>query len=427
MSSFPLGEIEQHVFEREGSLVRVRRRLSPAAILWSLSCLAVMGGMGWRLLEHDEGFFYLWTLLIGGVALALLVAAVSEFFRGPRVLLAIGPEIVKPAWFGLTQRAARGEKVTIGLYQLPLIRTGVNVWGRRRQARDDRRFQLLFLDRQGRSTGISLDFLEASSLEGCAALLKASLPIEVREDRRAEVSEPSPAPFDAGLETGAARRFQAAGFSLAGACVAILLTVDLVLPSKTAIRWGKAHAGNPLVRAWLQSGVRKRMRQDMPLLAEACWLGETELARQLLSAQADIEAKTSKGSTPLALAVMGGHSETAGLLLARGAKVDAPAAEGLSALHWTAGQGSDPEMLKLLLAAGADPRRATPYGSTPLHAAAAAASLSAIEALAKAGADVNAKDSAGRTPLWWARRKGAAKPQERKAAEDLLLSLGASD
>lgn len=49
------------------------------------------------------------------------------------------------------------------------------------------------------------------------------------------------------------------------------------------------------------------------------WQGNAETARLLLDAGANVNAKLTDGSTPLALAAWKGHAEVVKLVLARGA------------------------------------------------------------------------------------------------------------
>ena len=114
-----------------------------------------------------------------------------------------------------------------------------------------------------------------------------------------------------------------------------------------------------------------------------------------------------------------GHWRLCAFLLESGADVNRAEAEtGETALH--AAVSSDRPghelVVKVLLAAGADPNRVTRPGTetgafmrdvrnrgeTPLHRAAAFANESAIQLLLDAGADVEAKDVNGDSPLSWA-------------------------
>jgi ankyrin repeat protein len=76
---------------------------------------------------------------------------------------------------------------------------------------------------------------------------------------------------------------------------------------------------------------------------------------------------SSRPSTPLQQAAASGNAEEVRALLARGAKVDDEAPGAFTALVWAARKGS-PEVVKLLLGAGADPsRRAGGTGWTTLQ------------------------------------------------------------
>ena len=94
-------------------------------------------------------------------------------------------------------------------------------------------------------------------------------------------------------------------------------------------------------------------------------------------------------------------------LLARKADVNAPAADGSTALHWAA-EHDDLEMVSALLAAGAVTRVANRYGVTPLHIAAVNGNARMLQQLLAAGANVNAMVPGGESPLMTAARTGNA-------------------
>ena len=67
-------------------------------------------------------------------------------------------------------------------------------------------------------------------------------------------------------------------------------------------------------------------------------------------------AKTSSGRKPLHAAACMGHLKIVGLLLAAGADIDARDGHGWTGLHWAVMRKENtPEMVRLLLAQGADP------------------------------------------------------------------------
>lgn len=106
-------------------------------------------------------------------------------------------------------------------------------------------------------------------------------------------------------------------------------------------------------------------------------------------------------------------------LLQRKANVNAPEADGTTALHWAAYQG-DLEKTDLLLRAGANARAANRYGVTPLSLAAERGGVALAERLLQAGADANAALPGNETVLMTAARAGNADVVR------LLLSKGAA-
>ena len=86
--------------------------------------------------------------------------------------------------------------------------------------------------------------------------------------------------------------------------------------------------------------------------------------------------------------------------LTAGADPNAANRAGITALHFAAGRGNEPDAVKILLDAQADPNvRDNRHSQTPLHCAVQAESTRAVDHLLNAGADPNARDNAGLTPL----------------------------
>ena len=157
-------------------------------------------------------------------------------------------------------------------------------------------------------------------------------------------------------------------------------------------------------------------------LLYACSRGRLELARLLLTAGVDVNAKDTFGWTPLHQAAWEGHTDVVPLLPAAGAEVDAKNESGSTPLHLAAAQGHT-DVARLLLAAGADVDAKNTNGSTPLHRAAYQGHTEAVRLLPEAGADVDAKDKDGLTPLH--RAAGRAAGRENPDVVRLLLEAGA--
>ena len=114
-------------------------------------------------------------------------------------------------------------------------------------------------------------------------------------------------------------------------------------------------------------------------------------------------------NSPVADAAMQGDTEAVAALIARGADVNVPQGDGMTALHWAA-ERADDALVRVLLDAGAEVAAVTRIGNyTPLHLAARAGGADAVEALLEAGSNPRAPTSTGSvTPMHFAARAGGA-------------------
>ncbi|HJZ77950.1 MAG TPA: ankyrin repeat domain-containing protein [Vicinamibacterales bacterium] len=154
-------------------------------------------------------------------------------------------------------------------------------------------------------------------------------------------------------------------------------------------------------------------------VADAAMHGDNAAVQKLLLQNADVNAPQADGATALHWAVFHGDRALVQILVRAGAKVKAANREGSTPL-WLASINGDASILSALIEGGGDPNEQLPLGRTPLMIAARTGSVDAMKVLLDHGADPNAKDALrGTTPLMWAADEGHA------AAVKLLIDRGA--
>ena len=136
-------------------------------------------------------------------------------------------------------------------------------------------------------------------------------------------------------------------------------------------------------------------------LVEAVQQGDKEAVRFLLQ-QADVNAPQADGATALHWAAHRDDLETADLLIRAGANASAANDYGVTPVSLACTNRSA-AMVGKLLEAGANPSAAQLTGETVLMTCARTGSADAVQLLLASGADVNAKESKkGQTALMWA-------------------------
>ena len=162
----------------------------------------------------------------------------------------------------------------------------------------------------------------------------------------------------------------------------------------------------PVPERQLQEKSEKRTstaNQQALLTHTPAWTSQGE--KEQLKAPRTNARRDEKGSTPLMLAVMHGHTETVQELLRRGADVNEQNADGRTALMLAALAGRT-SMLQTLLINGAVVNATNAEGWTALMYAAWNGHTKIVQLLMRNGADVEAKNSAGGTALAHAIRNG---------------------
>ena len=231
------------------------------------------------------------------------------------------------------------------------------------------------------------------------------------------------------LEKGADPNAAAVGYTALHAAV---LRDDLELVKSLL-----AHRANPNAQITKGTPVR-RNSQDFEL--PKTWIGATpyllaakfvhaDIMRALAAGGADTRLPMKDGATPLMAAVGMGINPPAqdekrgtdrrGLAILDGGKVE-----------------PDTQVLEAVTAAldlGSDVNAANPAGDTAMHIAAAQGYREIVKLLASRGADVNARNGKGLTPLGalatrsGGRNASASPPQPRSSMAELLRSLGATE
>jgi formylglycine-generating enzyme required for sulfatase activity len=161
------------------------------------------------------------------------------------------------------------------------------------------------------------------------------------------------------------------------------------------------------VEAAARSGtdLNRRDAGGATALHHAAFAGQTDIVRFLLDHNANVDLADADDYTPLQIAVLHGRVEIAKLLLEHGADPNAKRRGGMTCLAAACHAGRM-EIAALLLDYGADIESRTGVATdrTPLHLALKHYGM--VRLLIERGADVNAQDRYGLTPLTYAGRRG---------------------
>ena len=168
-----------------------------------------------------------------------------------------------------------------------------------------------------------------------------------------------------------------------------------------ALTISHASAGAGLVAPESAAQAAPSTPADDTRLAEAAQRRDLDAVRALLGEGVEVDAPQADGATALAWAAHHDNGAMADLLLRAGADPNAANDLGVTPLMLAAENGAAP-MVERLLQAGADPNLARPAGGTALMMAARSGSVAVVRGLIAAGADVDAAAAGGQTALMWA-------------------------
>lgn len=217
----------------------------------------------------------------------------------------------------------------------------------------------------------------------------------------------------------------------------ISFVAELILQSKSGLDLAPENLGKDFLHKFTIQGpaaaLHLLVNKGFPLelkdlkgqtpLHIASQKGPIENIRTLLDGGAKLEARTIEGMTPLHLATIAGRDDVVSLFLELDADVTAVSSEGATILHYAASYGHSSLLEKLLKGDALRSLLNTgDYdGKTPLHHAVWKEPKPAVvHLLLHYGAQADARNKYGYTPLHWAAKHGHLE------SAHLLLQQGAS-
>ena len=153
-------------------------------------------------------------------------------------------------------------------------------------------------------------------------------------------------------------------------------------------------------------------------LADAAEKSDRTVVRALVERCADVNAPQADGMTALHWAAYHDDLETVRLLVEAQANVSAANRYGVTPLS-LASQNGNTSIVELLLESGANPNTTLRGGESVLMTAARTGKPGPVAALLRRGADMNAKERRGQTALMWAAADGHTE------AVEVLINAGA--
>lgn len=154
-----------------------------------------------------------------------------------------------------------------------------------------------------------------------------------------------------------------------------------------AAHWNDVSTAELLIRAHADANLANEF--GMTPLSRACTNGSAALVELLLNAGANPNARIATGETPIMTCAGTGSADAVRLLIANGADINAKEpSQNQSALMWAASE-RHPNVVRLLLEAGANAQAHTKKGFTALHFAAREGDIDTVRQLLASGMSVN--------------------------------------
>ena len=156
-----------------------------------------------------------------------------------------------------------------------------------------------------------------------------------------------------------------------------------------AAHWNDLDTADLLIRAHADANIANGF--GMTPLSRACTNGSAALVELLLNAGANPNTRIATGETPIMTCASTGNAGAVRSLIARGADVRAKEpSQNQDALMWAASE-RHPDVVRLLVEAGANPQAHTKNGFTALHFAAREGDIDGVRQLLASGVNVNVR------------------------------------
>jgi uncharacterized protein len=156
-----------------------------------------------------------------------------------------------------------------------------------------------------------------------------------------------------------------------------------------AAHWNDVATADLLIRAQADANIANDF--GMTPLSRACTNGSAALVELLLNAGAHPNSRIATGETPLMTCASTGSVDAVRALISRGADVNATEpSQHQDALMWAASE-RHPNVVRLLVEAGANTKAHTKKGFTALHFAAREGDIDSVRQLLASGVNINTR------------------------------------
>lgn len=180
---------------------------------------------------------------------------------------------------------------------------------------------------------------------------------------------------------------------------------------KTALHKSAIKGNLDIIEFLIQNGARIDVKEEKSGRTALHMATKPEVAKLLIEKGAQIEAKDTRGRTPLLICAMESHVEVAQVLVQHGAQVNSKTGGGNTPLNFATSYGHI-DMVKLLIQNGAQVDIKGQHGNTPLHGIMQSRGIGAkrhfeiVKYLIEHGAPIDTKNNISETPFDKANRNG---------------------